>query len=504
MKKFDIPFWKDAPFVRIALPFIAGILCGFYVPLPVAIMFMVVVACILSLLIFSRIKVKWQYRFNDARGLLLNLFLIAIGAILAIEKNPFENKNILESYSLPEYIVSVKEPPLERKSSFKALSVLQQDLNANVIVYFKKDSSRAPPAYGARVAFSKKPERIKNFLPGSSFNYERYCALKNIHYQVFLSPSQYIVMAESDSNVLMSFLFQTQQWIVDALRKNIDGKRESGLAEALLIGYKNDLDKSLIQSYSNTGVVHVVAISGLHLGLIYALLNMMCKPFAGRGAGKVLKPVIVLAGLWLFSLLAGASPSVLRSAVMFSFVVVGQTVSKQASLTNNLCASAFLLLCYDPYWLWDLGFILSYSALLSITLFMKPINSLFVFENKMIDSLWKLNAVTLSAQVLTMPVLIYQFGQFPTLFMFTNMIAIPLSGIILVGEIILCAVVFLAPLAQFTGLVLKLLIRAMNNVVVYFDSFSFSTISGINVTLWQVVLIYFIIFFIAEKRKAWQ
>ena len=268
-------------------------------------------------------------------------------------------------------------------------------------------------------------------------------------------------------------LFNIQRWVIKVLRTNIQGPRECGLAEALLIGYKNDLDKNLLQAYSNTGVVHVVAISGLHLGLIYAMLNIFCRPLSNRKVGKVLRPVIVLAGLWIFSFLAGASPSVLRSAVMFSFVAVGSSVSKRSSLLNNLAASAFFLLCYDPFWLWDLGFILSYGALLSISIFMKPIYNLYVSENKLLDGIWKMNAVTLSAQVMTMPVLLYYFGQFPTLFLFTNFVAIPLSSIVLIGEIVLCAICFVKPAARLCGELLELLIRLMNDVVEYFNGFSF-------------------------------
>ena len=149
--------------------------------------------------------------------------------------------------------------------------------------------------------------------------------------------------------------------MINVLQKNIAGKKECGLAEALLIGYRNDLDKNLIQSYSNTGVVHVVAISGLHLGLVYFILTTIC----GRVKIKLLKAAIIISGLWLFSLLAGGGPSVLRSALMFSIIVIGESFSKKSTVMNNLAVSAFLLLCFDPYWLWDLGFILSYTELLA-------------------------------------------------------------------------------------------------------------------------------------------
>ena len=156
-----------------------------------------------------------------------------------------------------------------------------------------------------------------------------------------------------------------------------------GLAEALLIGYKDDLDKTLVQSYSNTGVVHVIAISGLHLGLIYWLLLMLFKPLQKRKL-KWLRPVFILTGLWLFSLLAGAQPSVLRSAVMFTCIVLGDSFARKSSIYNTLALSALLLLCINPYWLWDVGFQLSYAAVLSIVIFMQPIYNWFYIKNKVL------------------------------------------------------------------------------------------------------------------------
>jgi competence protein ComEC len=278
--------------------------------------------------------------------------------------------------------------------------------------------------------------------------------------------------------------------VVEVVKRNVGGRQEAGLALALLIGYKDDLDRDLLQAYSNTGVVHVIAISGLHLGLIYALLNLVCRPFQRTKAGKFASAGITVCGLWLFTLLAGAAPSVLRSAVMFTAIVAGSCVSKKTPLINNLAASAFFLLCIDPYWLWDLGFILSYTALLSIAIFNKPVYHLVIVKNKIVDAIWKLNAVTLSAQLLTMPAIIYNFGQFPNLFLFTNFIAVPLSSIILMAEIALCCVSSFEKLAHVTGWGISAMIRLMNNKIVFTDRFRFSTTRGLNINFLQVILLY--------------
>jgi competence protein ComEC len=516
MNKFHIPFWKDAPFIRIIIPFISGIATCYYVGISEKLCFIVLGASVTIIICYALSKIEWKFRFRYTLGIAFNIFIFFAGAYIAAIKNPFREKNLIspDNYAQKEafYIVSLKEPLSEKKSSWKALCTIESIQAGNsitapatdLLLYIRKDSNARLPHYGSRIAFKKTPERIKNFVEGSTFDYERYCALKNIHYQVFTKPSEFVYLDGENKAALSEFLFKTQGWIVSILRKYIPANKECGLAEALLIGYKNDLDRDLIQSYSNTGVVHVVAISGLHLGLVYSILNILCKPFKR----KPLRAAIILTGLWLFSLLAGASPSVLRSAVMFSSIVIGEMITRKSSVINSLSVSAFFLLCYDPYWLWDLGFILSYSALLSIVLFMKPLYNIYISENKIIDAVWKLNAVTISAQVLTLPVLIYCFGQFPNLFIITNFLAIPLSSLILIGEIVLCTVHFIEPVAMFCGSMLITLIKLMNAIVEYVDQLPCSTTRGIHVNLLQVVLLYvFIIFawhWLIGKHKSWQ
>ncbi len=178
---------------------------------------------------------------------------------------------------------------------------------------------------------------------------------------------------------------------------------------------------------------------------------------------------------------------------MFTFIVLGKNISRKISIYNSLAASAFLLLCYNPFWLWDTGFQLSYAAVLSIIIFMKPIYNLLFIENKMLDAVWKLNSVTLSAQVLTIPFCLYYFHQFPNFFLVTNFVAVPLSSIILVGELLLCAVGFLPIIATKLGWLLNWLIWVMNSFIERFDRLPFSVLQNIQLSILHVISIYLII-----------
>ncbi|MFN2440795.1 MAG: ComEC/Rec2 family competence protein, partial [Chitinophagaceae bacterium] len=195
----------------------------------------------------------------------------------------------------------------------------------------------------------------------------------------------------------------------------------------------------------------------------------------------------------------------LRSAVMFTAIALSTALDKRISIYNTLAMSAFVLLCNNPFWLWDVGFQLSYAAVLSIIIFFKPIYNWFYLPNKAIDFFWKLLAVSLAAQILTLPISVYHFHQFPFLFLFANLLAVPLSSIILIGEILLCAIHFIPPIANLLGQLLKSLIQFMNHYIVQLDNVSFAVWDGLSISVFQaVVLTAFIAsisYWLLEKRK---
>lgn len=465
----------------------------------IATLFMIFCTGILSLLIYFFIPLKIKFSYGFASGIFIGAILVSTGSIL-IYLNDIRNQHnwIGHQYKDSSYlVVRLMERLSEKANSFKALakieSVYQKDsqnrVKGNIIIYFKKDPAPNQLVYGSMIVFNRSIQPIQNSGNPGAFDYQRYCLFQGITHQVYLQTHDYSILHSKKENALAAFIFQCRSWTIRLIRKFISGEKEQGLAEALLIGYKDDLDKKLVQSYSNTGVVHVIAISGLHLGLIYSILLMLTKPFKKIRGTAWLRFLIITGSLWIFTLIAGAQPSVLRSAVMFTCIAAGEMLSKRGSIYNTLALSAFMLLCYNPFWLWDLGFQLSYAAVLSIILFFKPVYNWFYFKYFLIDVLWKLNAVTISAQLLTLPISIYHFHQLPTLFLFSNMIAVPLSSIILIGEIILCSVSFIEPIAFLLGRVLHLLIWLMNSFIEKFDEISFSTWENLFINTGQAILL---------------
>ncbi|HEY0040374.1 MAG TPA: ComEC/Rec2 family competence protein, partial [Flavisolibacter sp.] len=511
--------WHKAPFLRLFLALAAGIVLQWYVKLSLSVLLASFAMALLFVSVYSIAGIKQKFRLGVINGIVVYSVFVAVGALLVWTNDIRSKKAWLGHYYKDGTFVTVTldEPLVEKTNSYKALAHVAsindtgsaQTVEGCIILYFKKDSLLPPMGYGSQLVFSRPLQEIKNGGNPGSFDYKTYCLFQGITHQVYLTKDDFVVLPTTETNAFDLFIEQSRKWVVATIRNYIPGEKEQGLAEALLIGYKDDLDKNLVQAYSNTGVVHIIAISGLHLGLIYWLLLGLTKPLKGNKKLIWLRLVLIIGSLWLFTILAGAQPSVLRSAIMFSIIALGEVLLRRTNIFNTLAFSALILLCLNPFWLWDVGFQLSYSAVLSIVLFFQPVYNWYCPQNKALDFLWKMTSVTIAAQILTLPISIYHFHQMPLLFLFTNFIAVPLSSLILIGEIMLCALFFIPPVASLVGGVLHQLIYWMISYVEQLDSLPFAVWNFLSITIFQTILLLVfaiaICYWLMEKQRgfAW-
>ncbi|MBO9619800.1 MAG: ComEC family competence protein [Niabella sp.] len=500
-------FLGKAPFLKLLPPLIAGIILQWYCPLSLHVS---VAACSIAAIVsfsFRFLPAYLRFRLKGIQALMIALGLLFMGLILTtVNDVRFKPDWLGHRFKQGlEVGVTLLENPVEKNRSYKAIAAINHLVSNNnsipasgqLILYFKKDSIIKQLHAGDRLLFNKPPQEISNSGNPGSFDYKRYALFNGTTHQVYLTANDFVQLPHRQKFSFDLWLYNTRNTILGILKKYIHGPRELGLAEALLIGYRDDLDKQLLQSYSDTGVVHVIAVSGMHLGLVYWLLTLAAGPLLKYRSTKKLYTLVVLSTLWLFTLLTGGAASIVRAAVMFTCMLLGKQINRNASIYNTLAASAFLLLCYNPYWLWDIGFQLSYTAVLGIVIFYKPIYNLIFINNKLLNSVWQLCAVSIAAQLLTTPIAAYQFHQFPVYFLITNILVVPLSSLVLIGELLLVVAAPFPAVAAFTGAILSKAIWWMNAIIENLGQYPFALWKGIRISTFQVVLLYIFITAIA-------
>jgi competence protein ComEC len=280
------------------------------------------------------------------------------------------------------------------------------------------------------------------------------------------------------------------------LLKNVGLRgNDFAVASALTIGYRADLDKDLRQAYSSTGTMHILAVSGMHVGLLYLVLGFLLGFLDKFKIGRIIKPALLISIVWFYAFLSGLSPSILRSAVMITFIGLGQTMKRHAFIYNSIASSAFLLLLFDPLQITDVGFQLSYMAVIGIVVFYPFIYKWFHFNTVFIDGIWQLIAVSISAQILTFPLTVFYFNQFPIYFILSNLLAVPISTFAMYAALLLIGVSFIPAMTKIIGFVLQLLVNALNSVVLWIEQLPGSYISGLTFSIFEVVIWYFFIAF---------
>jgi competence protein ComEC len=512
---YHIYIWKKAPFLRLLIPFVAGILLQYYFTFSISLIVFVLVFLLLLFTIFNFLSDAKRFKFRVLQGLIVSFFIMLCGQLITWQKDARNQQNwygnsINDSST---FVARILEPATEKAKTFKALAAVEnvvhkgfgEKTSGRILLYFSKDSNSQKLNYGDKILIKSKVQSILNSGNPGAFDYERYCSFQQIFHQVFIRQNQWLLLKETNANVFQKTIFSTRGYILKCLQKFIPGEKQSSLAKALLIGYRIDLDKNLVQAYSNIGVVHLIAISGMHLALIYFFLVWIFSKIPFINKSPLTKLILILGGLWFFSLLTGAPASVLRAAVMFSFIAIGSYFNKQNSIYNSLAASAFLLLCFDPYMLWDVGFQLSYLAVLGIVMCQKSIYHWVYFKNKIFNAGWQLMSVSLAAQIFTLPLCIYYFHQFPLLFLISNMVAIPLSTAALWGSLIIIAASPVPALALFFGKLVMLNILLLNQCVLLINSIPFGLWEGLSVSPLETIFLYFIVAFLLywllEKSK---
>lgn len=484
---------------RICVPLVSGIIGS--VLLNINSPYVFVICGGLLLLSFVGFFIK-SYSLRFIPGLVQFGLIFTLGISLVIVKTDIYKKDHFSKCLDKEmYVVgTVKEAPVKKSKSFKTILSIDylisdrevKNVKGNLLTYFKQDSLMLN--YGDQIIFKSNIKEVDPPANPAQFNYKHYLSLNNIYHQTYFGKNQFKKIDINKGNELVSIAYMVRDYLYHKLKENGVSGDELKVASALLLGYRELLDQDIIQSYSSAGAMHVLAVSGLHVGILFFILKISFGFLLRFKRGNYLLAFIIIGTLWLYALITGFSPSVLRSATMFSFIIIGeQLINRKVNIYNTLAISAVVLLCINPYLIFEVGFQLSYLAVLGIVYLQPKIYSLWVPNNFILESAWKITAVSFAAQIATFPLGLYYFHQFPVYFFVSNLVVIPAATIILYLGVFLFITSSIGGISIVIGKILGGIIFLLNETVAFTRELPFSLIEEISITRLDAYLLYLFI-----------
>ncbi len=502
---------RKTPFFRLIIPFIIGILFKIYSPHFVKYSFYQLIAFLIIAGIYKFFEDKSpNYHRRWISGVLIFISLFLTGYV--ISDFHLQSKRTFTDYDL--YTAKIIEPVKETEKSIKVILSIQSfqtdsgwlKSNEKVIVYFQKDSLSKALKYGDLLIINTRFHPVQNRGNPYEFDYKKYLANKNIYYQAYIKQGKWKRIAQNKGSIIYSSAYKIRNELLSIYKeKGISGDEFSVLA-ALTLGVKDFLSDDISESYSSSGAMHILAVSGLHVGIIYLILNSLLFFMDKKRLLRILKAGILIIFIWFFSFITGLSPSVKRASLMLTLIIIGQVSGRHPSIYNSIAASAFLILLVNPLIILHVGFQLSYAAVIAIVYFQPLFYRIFEINNWLLDKIWALTSVSIAAQIGTFPISIYYFHKFPVYFFLSNLVVIPAAYLIISLAIALLLFNSVSFLSNFFAYLLKYVLSALNFATRTIENLPFSSIQNISFSLTESIILYlvvlvWIIYFINYKRK---
>lgn len=371
-------------------------------------------------------------------------------------------------------------------------AVNQISTEGKVLVYIQKDSLSTSLKVDDGLLIRSIVSKIPKPLNPEQFRYNEYMANLGIYHQLKLEPSQ-LIKRYGLSPTLKGIALNFRDNIIRKLQKTELSLEVRGILQALVLGEKRDIDKNLYKNYAAAGAIHILAVSGLHVGIIYLLLSTLLRPIKRFKQGKWITSIMIIILLWGFALVAGLSPSVVRAVTMFSFLAFAKILNRPTSTINTLSLSFFLLLIINPKWLFHVGFQLSYLAVFFIIWVQPQLYRLYKPRFFLDRLFWGIITVSIAAQLGVFPLGLYYFHQASGLFLLTNIVILPFLGTLLIyGLLIVLWQLFEAP----PDLLLhgyEIIVSHLNRFIKWVASHEGFIAEGVAVSMLEVILIYMII-----------
>ena len=422
---------RKIPFVRLIIPLILGLITGFYFKISLNLIVNTTSLLVIYFIIILFInKLSERYEFRLAFGVCVNIFIIVTGILLIKSKSDYQ-ENISAKINIAEYyLCKINNHPETKSNSVKVLlriigyknSGCWYKCKTNILAYFQKDNNAKTLSSGKVIILKSRLQEVSNSKNPCEFDNKKFLERKGIRYQSYIKTGTWQTVGQC--NGLKIFAVKLRNKLLNLYRKYGINDNEFAVLSAFTLGYKYELNPEIRNAFISAGAMHFLAVSGLHVGIIFYVLNNLFK-FCGKiKYGKNIKLILIVIILWFYALLTGLSSSVIRASAMFTLIQAGISLNRTINIYNVLAFAAFSILICHPLEIYDAGFQLSFLAVLSIIFFQPLFYRLLNLKNRILDKVWMLFTVSVSAQIGVFPIIIYYFHHFPVYFWLSNILII--------------------------------------------------------------------------------
>ncbi len=489
------------PFLKILVPFTAGIVLQQKLNIeegPILIIFIILA---ISLAVILMLRITDSYRWNLIFAILVYGILFSGGMKLTLHSVPLPGPEILRAGCITLI-------PEEKQETYKIVLGLIKEkipdgwrsIDGKALVYFKKTDAVNKLEPGDFVLFYGSLRPIDLPANPMEFDFSRYCSNLGIYWKTYLDENDWKKLSGKRRLLSLSGAELIRLKLVRYIQSK-DLANES-LINSLLLGYRDGLTGDQQKYFAASGAMHILAVSGMHVAIIYGALVFIAGIFIRRKSGWIL--LLPLAPIWLYAFVTGMTPSVGRSAIMISLYVISRFLNRKAEALNIIFACAFFMIMGKPLIIHQVSFQLSFAAVAGIGIAFQGLFARMKTGIWIADKVLSICCLSVAAQLFTFPLSIYYFHQFPNYFLFTNLFAVPLSGIILITGFVFFLFFFCHPVSSFLGVVLDKITGLLDSLTRITGTLPLSSTANISINTFEVIIIYliilFIIFYLSTKR----
>ena len=499
MKALQYPILKFTVFLAI------GILLSDFLDVSISTI-LGTIGFICFVLIGTHLYCKKQHKTLFWPSLLVLLMMVFLGVFVSKINIPTFSKSHYshlekisdnQSHQL-EFIIKKRLKPTAYNHRYyvELLKIDSTRVSGTLLMNLDKESTAENINVSARILTTAVLQNVKPPLNPYQFNYKNYLENLGIYHQIFLKDQVVLAIPQSPKSI-MDYAQAIREMFNKRFQKLAFKPTEHALINALLLGQRQDITTDVYEDYAKAGAIHILAISGLHIGILLLILQFIMKPLLYFRHGKFVRLLMILCLLWSFAIIAGLSPSVVRAVTMFSLFAIVRGLKRTSNSLNTLAVSAFILLLFRPGFCFDVGFRLSYAAVASIITVKPVLDKWWRIKHRIGNWFLDLFKVSIAAQIGVLPLSLYYFHQFPGLFFVTNMVVVPCLILILGLGILMLVLIGIHQPPDLLIQILSWFVQIMNRFVEWVASKEAFLFDQISFDLTALILSYLILFFLS-------